>query len=79
LSGTAAAGGIALINTIANAGGVLSPWLMGWMRTVTGSFSAGQIMLALNMLAGSALALCVRHDPRADRAEALDAEPPEVG
>ena len=42
LSGTAAAGGIALINTIANAGGVLSPSLMGWLRTATGSFAAGQ-------------------------------------
>jgi ACS family tartrate transporter-like MFS transporter len=77
LSGTAAAGGIALINTIANAGGVLSPALMGWMKTVTGRFSAGQIMLALTMLAGSGLALCVRHDPRADRAEFLDTEPAE--
>ena len=46
LSGTAAAGGIALINTIANAGGVLSPYLMGWLKTVTGSFTAGQVMLA---------------------------------
>ncbi len=43
LSGTGAAGGIALINTIANAGGVLSPSLMGWMRTATGSFAAGQV------------------------------------
>src|SRR5207237_6252647 len=39
LSGTAAAGGIALVNTIANIGGVLSPYLMGWTKTVTGSFS----------------------------------------
>jgi MFS transporter, ACS family, tartrate transporter len=74
LSGTAAAGGIALINTIANAGGVLSPYVMGWLKTVTGSFTAGQVMLGLTMLVGSALALCIRHDPEAERQEMKDAE-----
>jgi ACS family tartrate transporter-like MFS transporter len=69
LSGTAAAGGIALINTIANAGGVLSPFLMGWLKTVTGSFAAGQAVLGLTMLIGSALALGIRHDPKAERLE----------
>ena len=69
LSGTAAAGGIALINTIANAGGVLSPSLMGWMKTVTGTFTTGQVMLALTMLAGSGLALCIRHVPEAETAK----------
>ena len=71
LSGTAAAGGIALINTIANVGGVLSPYVMGWMKTVTGRFTAGQAMLGLTMLVGSALALCIRHDPEAERQEIL--------
>jgi hypothetical protein len=74
LSGTGAAGGIALINTIANTGGMLSPYLMGKMKTATGSFSAGQFMLSLIMLIGAGLALCVRHDPRADRAEPRDPE-----
>ena len=62
LSGTGAAGGIALINTIANAGGVLSPYLMGWLKSTTGHFTAGQLMLGLTMLAGSVLALCIRHE-----------------
>jgi ACS family tartrate transporter-like MFS transporter len=79
LSGTAAAGGIALINTIANAGGVLSPALMGRLKTVTGSFAAGQLMLALTMLAGIGLALLIRHDPRAERAESREAEAAETG
>jgi MFS transporter, ACS family, tartrate transporter len=69
LSGTAAAGGIALINTLANAGGVLSPYLMGWLKMVTGSFTAGQAMLGLTMLIGSVVALCIRHDPDAERKE----------
>ena len=74
LSGTAAAGGIALINTIANAGGVLSPYLMGWMKTVTGTFTTGQVMLALTMLAGSGVALCIRHVPEADRTKTREEE-----
>jgi MFS transporter, ACS family, tartrate transporter len=73
LSGTAAAGGIALINTIANAGGVLSPSLMGWMKSISGNFTAGQAMLALTMLAGSGLALSIRHDPEAERKGTSDA------
>jgi ACS family tartrate transporter-like MFS transporter len=78
LSGTAAAGGIALINTIANAGGVLSPALFGWLKEATGGFAAGQAMLALTMLAGSALALGIRHDPRADQAESPELETSET-
>jgi ACS family tartrate transporter-like MFS transporter len=62
LSGTAAAGGIALINTIANAGGILSPYLLGVLKTATGTFATGQAMLGLTMLVGSVLALCIRHD-----------------
>jgi ACS family tartrate transporter-like MFS transporter len=74
LSGTAAAGGIALINTIANIGGVLSPTLMAWLETTTKSFTAGQLMLALTLLFGSALALGIRHDPGAERADRVDVE-----
>jgi hypothetical protein len=40
---------------------------MGWLKTVTGRFTAGQAMLGLTMLVGSALALCIRHDPEAER------------
>jgi predicted MFS family arabinose efflux permease len=75
LSGTGAAGGIALINTIANTGGMLSPYLMGRLRTATGSFAAGQFLLALIMFGGAGLALLVRHDPRADRGEILSTTP----
>jgi ACS family tartrate transporter-like MFS transporter len=65
LSGAAAAGGIALINTIANIGGVLSPYLIGRLERATGGFAAGQAMLALTMLAGSAIALGISHEARA--------------
>ena len=73
LSGTAAAGGIALINTIANTGGILSPSLMGWLRTITGSYKSGQVMLGVTMLVGSIVALCIHHDPEAERYDTGDA------
>jgi ACS family tartrate transporter-like MFS transporter len=46
LRGTAAAGGIALVNSIGNVGGFAGPYLMGWMREATGGFSAGFLTLA---------------------------------
>ncbi len=41
LSGTAAAGGIALINSIGNLAGFAAPYMMGYLKDTTGSFSAG--------------------------------------
>jgi ACS family tartrate transporter-like MFS transporter len=69
MSGTGAVGGIALINTIANTGGAFSSPLMSWLEKATGSFAAGQIVLAATMVAGAAIALSIRHDPAADRIE----------
>jgi ACS family tartrate transporter-like MFS transporter len=68
LSGTGAAGGIALINTVANFGGFLSPNLIGQLKQASGSFATGQLAMAMTLLAGGVLSLCVRHDPRTDRA-----------
>jgi MFS transporter, ACS family, tartrate transporter len=51
LSGPAAAGGIALVNSIGNLGGFVGPYAVGWIKDSTGSFEA-----ALYFLAGCALA-----------------------
>jgi ACS family tartrate transporter-like MFS transporter len=59
LSGAAAAGGIALINSVANIGGALGPLILGQL---------GPWAPAAGLFAGSLLALCVRHDPTLDRA-----------
>ena len=69
MSGIGAVGGIALINTIANTGGAFSSPLMSRIEKATGSFAAGQLVLAVTMLAGAGIALCIRHDPAADRME----------
>ena len=58
LSGIAAAGGIALINSMGNVGGLLG-------APVLGKF--GLWAPAATLLVGGLLALCVRHDPTLDR------------
>lgn len=55
LSGTAAAGGIAAINSIGNLAGYVSPFVVGHVRDATGSMSAALIVLAGSLLAASLL------------------------
>jgi ACS family tartrate transporter-like MFS transporter len=50
LTGTAAAGGIALVNCVGNLGGFIGPYAVGWIKESTGDFSA-----ALYFLAGAAV------------------------
>lgn len=53
LRGTAAAAGIALINSIGNLGGFVGPYLVGWIKGTTGSFTAGfEVLAAIVALAG---------------------------
>jgi MFS family permease len=47
LSGQAAAGGIALINTMGAMGGFVGPYLVGYLKDATGSFKAGMIGMAV--------------------------------
>jgi MFS transporter, ACS family, tartrate transporter len=46
LTGTAAASGIAWINSIGNLGGFFGPTAVGWVKTMTGSFASGLYLLA---------------------------------
>jgi ACS family tartrate transporter-like MFS transporter len=46
LTGTAAAGAIALINAVGNLGGYVGPFVVGWIRDSTKSFEAGLYFLA---------------------------------
>jgi MFS transporter, ACS family, tartrate transporter len=62
LSGAAAAGGIALINSVANVGGILAPNLMAWVQAQTGSFAGGSLCMAAALVVGGGLVLLVRHD-----------------
>jgi nitrate/nitrite transporter NarK len=63
LSGTAAAAGIALINSIGNLGGFVGPYLVGLMKDATGSTDGGLLTLACILMFGAFLATRVTHDP----------------
>jgi len=57
LAGTGAAAGIALINSVGNLGGFLGPYLVGWVRMRTNSFTWGLVVLALFLIAGAMITL----------------------
>ncbi len=63
LSGTAAAGGIAFINSLGNLGGFAGPYLLGSTHQWTGSFEIGMTVLGSVLFLGGLLALSVRHEP----------------
>jgi MFS transporter, ACS family, tartrate transporter len=60
LGGSAAAGGIALIVSVANLAGFVGPYVVGLLKGSSGSFQSGLLGLALASLAGAALALWLR-------------------
>ena len=62
LSGAAAAGGIAMINSIGNLAGFVGPSLMGWTRDATGTYVAGLISLSAACLMSIGIVLAMRDD-----------------
>jgi predicted MFS family arabinose efflux permease len=60
LSGTAAAGGIAMINSVANLGGQFGPWLAGVLEKRTGGYTAVLLMSSGFLLASFLLATTLR-------------------
>ncbi len=59
LTGSAAAAGIALINSVGSTGGFFGPTIIGWVRDTTGGFQGSLLFLAFAMLvtAGAILIL----------------------
>jgi ACS family tartrate transporter-like MFS transporter len=51
LTGVAAAGGLAFINSIGTVGGFVGPSMMGWLREFSGSYIAGLVAMATIMIA----------------------------
>jgi ACS family tartrate transporter-like MFS transporter len=75
LSGTAAAGGIALINAVGNLGGFIGPYAMGLIRDATGNFKLGLFAISCGALVAGIVVLMLGHDRRLERIGA--AEPAE--
>jgi sugar phosphate permease len=66
LSGTAAAGAIALINSLGNLAGFFGPSLIGRVRDVTGGFAGSLITIAVLLVGSSALTVSLRRSPAND-------------
>jgi MFS transporter, ACS family, tartrate transporter len=64
LTGTAAAAGIAWINSIGNVGGAVGPALVGWIKDFTGSYSGGLYGLAAFTGVSALIAAFALHIPR---------------
>src|SRR5207248_1430355 len=67
LSGTAAAGGIALINSIGNLAGFAAPYAMGYLKDATGGFTAGLLAVAFFPFLSAILVLILGHNPALER------------
>ncbi len=74
LTGTAAAGGIALINALGSLGGFVGPSLMGWVRDATGRFGDGLAAVAVVLILAGALVLRIGRDTERFTGSTVDAE-----
>ena len=63
LGGSAAAAGIALINSIGNLGGFVGPALIGMLHDLTGSYTGGMLMLAGALILEALLVVALRVPP----------------
>ena len=67
LSGAAAAAGIAIINSIGNLGGFFGPLVIGMVRTSTGQFKGGLLLVSAALAVSGVVALLVRIAPASIR------------
>jgi MFS transporter, ACS family, tartrate transporter len=75
LSGSAAAAGIATINSIGNLGGFVGPAMIGWIKDLTGSFEGGLLFVAGLLVLSAVLTLILARSQPASAAPAADALP----
>jgi MFS transporter, ACS family, tartrate transporter len=68
LTGSAAAGGIALINSIGNLGGFAGPYAIGWIKDATGEITLGLAVLAAGPIMAGVVTFLMGHDARIEMA-----------
>jgi MFS transporter, ACS family, tartrate transporter len=61
LKGTAAAGGIAIVNCFSALAGAVSPTVIGWTKQYTGTFTVGLLVVAAALALGAILLVSVPH------------------
>jgi MFS family permease len=69
LNGAAAAGAIALINALGNVGGFAGPFMIGWIKEATGSYTWGLLAVACSVLSTGIIAGLIGHDSGAEHGE----------
>ena len=60
MTGTAAAGGIAFINSVGNLAGFATPFMMGWMKEWTGGVAGLYVVAAMQLTSTAIVALAMR-------------------
>jgi MFS transporter, ACS family, tartrate transporter len=60
LTGVAAAGGLAFINSIGTVGGFAGPFMMGWLREFSGSYVVGLAAVAAIMIAATIASMSLK-------------------
>jgi len=68
LTGSAAAGGIALINSIGNLGGFVGPYAIGWIKDATGEITLGLVVLAVGPIMSGLIVILMGHDSKMEMA-----------
>jgi len=68
LTGASAAAGIAAINSLGNLSGFAGPFLMGYMKDLTGNFTVGLLLLAGCAVVGAVVSATLRIDQRREQA-----------
>jgi ACS family tartrate transporter-like MFS transporter len=68
LTGSAAAGGIALINSIGNLGGFVGPYAIGWIKDATGEITLGLVVLAAGPIMAGVVTFLMGHDSKMEMA-----------
>jgi nitrate/nitrite transporter NarK len=68
LTGTAAAGGLALISSIGNLGGFVGPYAVGWIKDATGDVTLGLVVLAAGPIMAGVVTFLMGHDSKMEMA-----------
>jgi cyanate permease len=67
LSGTSAAAGFAVINSVGSLSGFAGPFVMGWVKDTTGGFGPGLLLIAWLAFLAMLCVLALGHDPALER------------
>ena len=68
LTGSAAAGGIGLINSIGNLGGFVGPYAIGWFKDATGETTLGLVVLAACSIMAGVVTFLMGHNSKMEMA-----------